>query len=82
MDHRLVQSVGFWKLARGQYALLGELADLPRALLTAFFRDEEPDPKQKWKELLVPLEIASSRIILGFNVVCFPFVSQICEDLR
>jgi hypothetical protein len=43
----------FWKVARGQLALLGELLDLPRALLTAFFRDEEPDPQPKWKELLV-----------------------------
>ena len=43
----------FWKVARGQVALLGELLDLPRALLTAFFRDDEADPKQKWKELLV-----------------------------
>ncbi|MCA1788917.1 MAG: hypothetical protein LC667_03375 [Thioalkalivibrio sp.] len=43
----------FWKVARGQLALLAELLDLPRALLAAFFRDEEPDPKQKWKELLV-----------------------------
>ncbi len=26
--------------------------------------------------------VQSVGIILGFNVVCFPFVSQICEDLR
>ena len=43
----------FWKVARSQLALLGELLDLPRALLAAFFRDEAPDPQQKWKELLV-----------------------------
>ncbi len=51
----------FWKVARGQLALLGELLDLPRALLTAFLRDEEPDPKERWKELLMflaPITIA------------------------
>jgi hypothetical protein len=51
----------FWKVARSQLALLGELLDLPRALLAAFFRDEAPDPQQKWKELLVflsPITIA------------------------
>ncbi len=43
----------FWKVASGQLALLGELLDLPRALLTAFFRDDEADPREKWKKLLV-----------------------------
>ena len=43
----------FWKVARGQLALLVELADLPRALLTGFFRKEVPDPLECWKRLLV-----------------------------
>jgi len=43
----------FWKVARGQLTLLVELADLPRALLTAFFRKEAPDPLECWKRLLV-----------------------------
>lgn len=43
----------FWKVARSQLALGGGLLDLPRTLLTAFFRDEATDPQQKWKELLV-----------------------------
>jgi hypothetical protein len=43
----------FWKVARGQLALLGELLDLPRALLAAFFRDEASASQEQWKELLV-----------------------------
>ena len=43
----------FWKVARGQLALLGELLDMPRTLPAAFFRDEEADPTKQWKELLV-----------------------------
>lgn len=43
----------YWKVARGQLALLVELADLPRALLTGFFRKEAPDPLGCWKRLLV-----------------------------
>jgi hypothetical protein len=45
----------FWKVASGQLALLVELADLPRALLTGFFRKEVPDPLDCWKRLLVSL---------------------------
>jgi len=51
----------FWKVARGQLALLGELGDVPRALLMAFLRVGEPDSKERWKELLVflaPITIA------------------------
>ncbi len=50
---RVRELAELFQVARGQVALLGELLDLPRALLTAFFRDDEADPKQKWKELLV-----------------------------
>jgi len=42
----------FWKVERGQLALLLELDDLPLALRMAFFRDDDPDPKENWKRLL------------------------------
>ena len=40
----------FWRVARGQLALLVELADLPLTLLTAFFRDG--DLQESWGRLL------------------------------
>jgi hypothetical protein len=43
----------FWKVARGRLALLVELADLPRALLTEFFRKEAPDSLECWKRMLM-----------------------------
>jgi hypothetical protein len=43
----------FWKVARGQLALLAELATLPLALLAAFFRDGDSDPQESWGQLLV-----------------------------
>lgn len=43
----------FWKVARGQLALLAELATLPLALLAAFFRNGDPNPRENWKRLLV-----------------------------
>ena len=42
----------FWKVERGQLALLLELDDLPLTLLMVFFRDGDPDPKENWKRLL------------------------------
>ena len=42
----------FWKVARGQLALLVELAELPLALLTAFVRDNDPDSRENWGRLL------------------------------
>ena len=42
----------FWKVERGQLALLLELDDLPLALLMAFFRDGDSDPQENWKRLL------------------------------
>jgi hypothetical protein len=42
----------FWKVARGQVALLVELAELPLALLTAFFRNSDLNPRDNWGRLL------------------------------
>ena len=42
----------FWKVERGQLALLVELGELPLTLLRAFFRNGAPDPQENWGRLL------------------------------